>query len=245
MPTLNLKDQIFGYWKVLEQDIPTSKEKHLSYWICECQLCGDIHSIRGTALKNAKTTKCVKCAAKARIEDETNNEYGELKVIGPAENNNGPRAMWHCKCSCGNFIDVSGTDLRGKKVLSCGKCPTRQSNGEKSISRMLTNAGIEFLSEYSFDDFTYETGHTPRYDFYIPCRNYIIEFDGVQHFQATSGWNTPEVYQKNVERDAIKNQYCWNNNISIIRIPYNKLFDITIFDLIPETSRFLYKEKRE
>lgn len=232
---LQLNNQKFGFWEVIEKDIEKSKEKHQSYWKCKCTLCGEIYSVRGSALKAGKTTKCVHCST--RIINEIGNIYNNLKVISYAKKKNN-RAMWLCKCQCGNLIEVSGTDLRMGKIKSCGRCPTKESNGEKMIRKMLNNSGIIFISEYSFKDFKYENGYTPRFDFYIPQRNYIIEYDGVQHFKSTSGWNTQKVHQKTIEKDKIKNKYCFDHNIPIIRIPYNEN-DITIFDLIPETSRFL------
>ena len=42
-------------------------------------------------------------------------------------------------------------------------------------------------------------------------------------------------------RDQIKNQWCIDNNIPIIRIPYTHLSNITIKDLVLETSDFIYK----
>jgi hypothetical protein len=35
-----------------------------------------------------------------------------------------------------------------------------------------------------------------------------------------SGWNTIEHYQKVVESDTIKNNYCKQHNIPLVRIPY-------------------------
>lgn len=59
------------------------------------------------------------------------------------------------------------------------------------------------------------------FDFYLPNFNLCIEYDGEQH---TLGWN----YGKNCENslniikenDSIKNRYCINNNINILRISY-------------------------
>ena len=85
---------------------------------------------------------------------------------------------WLCKCSCGNKIAVSGTDLRTSKVQSCGKCPDRRSLGEKEIENILDKNKIKYISEYSFFDFKYKNGIKPRFDFYLPEFNCIIEFDG-------------------------------------------------------------------
>jgi hypothetical protein len=88
--------------------------------------------------------------------------------------------MWKCKCECGNLIDVSGTDLRTKAVKSCGKCPGKESLGEKLIREKLTQFNIDFIQEYRFEDLIFpDTKHHAKFDFYIPSHNYIIEFDGI------------------------------------------------------------------
>ena len=44
-------NQIFGTYKVLEEDKETSKLKSRKYWKCECQKCGNIISVRSDGLK--------------------------------------------------------------------------------------------------------------------------------------------------------------------------------------------------
>ena len=72
----------------------------------------------------------------------------------------------------------------------------------------------------------------------------IIEYDGIQHFKAGTGiWDSPEKVAATQYRDEIKNKYCFNHNIPIIRIPYTHMDKITLEDLLPETSQFLLKEE--
>ena len=46
--------------------------------------------------------------------------FGKLTVIDRAKNNARNRAMWLCRCDCGNERVVLGDDLRSGKVISCG-----------------------------------------------------------------------------------------------------------------------------
>lgn len=48
----------------------------------------------------------------------------------------------------------------------------------------------------------------------------IIEYDGQQHFNKTLFTDTDEALQDRINKDNIKTQYCINNNIKLIRIPY-------------------------
>ena len=81
---------------------------------------------------------------------------------------------------------------------------------------------------------TFETCINPktkrllRFDFYVN-NQYLIEFDGIQHFIQSKNWEPLEDTQY---RDNIKNQWCKENNIPLIRIPYTKLNTLTIDDLL-------------
>lgn len=63
------------------------------------------------------------------------------------------------------------------------------------------------------------------FDFYLPDYNILIEYDGEQHFKpvdfASKGleWAT-KIFEYNQIKDKIKNDYCKDNNIRLIRIPY-------------------------
>ena len=46
-------------------------------------------------------------------------KFGRLSV-GPRGPNKGHLWSWVCKCDCGNFTTVSGSNLRSGGVLSCG-----------------------------------------------------------------------------------------------------------------------------
>lgn len=248
MPALNLENQTFGFWKVLSKNIETSKVKKQSYWNCECQLCGQIYVVRGSCLKNGQSTKCDSCNRHKVTTNEVGKIYHKLTVL-KAQGNKNNRKMWLCQCKCGNLIEVSTTDLRLGAVKSCGKCPGKESQGEHEIRMLLLAARITFEQEYIFDNFTYENGYHPRFDFYIPSHNYVIEYDGKQHFVAQdvgSTWNTSENLKKTQIKDQIKNNFCFNQGINIIRIPYTvKLSELTIFDLIPETSQYTLRKEND
>ena len=72
----------------------------------------------------------------------------------------------------------------------------------------------------------------------MPLYNTCIEYDGKQHFECPSVWNGKSIK----EHDLFKNNWCLKNNIKLIRIPYYHLKDLTLKDLIPETSIFLITE---
>jgi hypothetical protein len=55
-----------------------------------------------------------------------------------------------------------------------------------------------------------------------------------------------EKFEKTQKQDRIKNQYCFDNNIPIIRIPYTvDLSTISKEDLEPETSKYLVRKDND
>ena len=115
------------------------------------------------------------------------------------------------------------------------RCPIcKKSKGEVKISRLLEKYRIKYISQYKFDDCKFYR-YLP-FDFYLPDYNCCIEFDGKQHFQNT---NTFYNYEETHNHDIIKNNWCKENNIPLIRIPYTHLKDLKIEDLLLETSKFI------
>ena len=62
------------------------------------------------------------------------------------------------------------------------------------------------------------------FDIYLPEYNILIEYDGEQHyipvnFGGISDEEAIENLKKTQYHDAIKNKYCHQNNIPIIRVP--------------------------
>lgn len=87
--------------------------------------------------------------------------------------------------------------------------------------------------------FKFANGHVAKFDFYVN-EKYIIEYDGETHYQYNlHGWHNEEQLKAQQERDIIKNQWCKDNNIPLIRIPYTHLKDLKLEDLLLETSQFI------
>jgi hypothetical protein len=226
-------------------------------WLCQCD-CGNKKIINGSSIRKGLTVSCgckknaaIKAYNESKVVNEIGNIYGFLTVVSrnyDKELQKDGRAMWNCKCECGNTYVVSGKLLREGKVTSCG-CRT-QSKGAYAVEQLLQKNNINYAKEYAQDvrkEKIYQH-HKARFDFAIFKDNklaYFIEYDGQQHFEdqcnKISGWCTPEKYKITKERDTLKNEWCKENNIPLIRIPYTHLDDLYIEDLLLETSTFIVK----
>lgn len=67
---------------------------------------------------------------------------------------------------------------------------------------------------------------TLPFDFYLPKYNCCIEYDGQQHFKPNGFSSGYEYFVKTVEHDRMKDQYCKDNNILLIRIRYDENAEI-------------------
>lgn len=141
----------------------------------------------------------------------------------------------YCKLES-QWIRADG--IQNKTVISCG-CAS-ESRGEKVIRELLEKANIPFVQEATFPNCVSKKNGTLRFDFYVN-NEYLIEFDGEQHFSPTGSRFTQTVVEEIQERDFLKNQYCKENSISLIRIPYTHLENIQLEDICLNTSKFILK----
>ena len=106
------------------------------------------------------------------------------------------------------------------------RCKSR-SKGEEVINSWLTTNNFIFKEQYTFDKCRGKEKKLP-FDFAVFDKNnnllFLIEYDGTQHFSAKFGEESFKAQQKN---DDLKNTFCKDNNISLIRIKYNnyKIYD--------------------
>lgn len=172
-----------------------------------------------------------------QYKDLTNQKIGMLTVISPTEyrSPNG-NVIWLCECECGRYKNVSSDRLLQHSIFNCG-CKNIQSKGNLKIQTLLKNAGIIFETEKKFD--TCIDKNKLPFDFWVE-NSYLIEFDGSQHFKYTNyDWNTAEKFIITQKHDNIKNEWARQNHIPLIRIPYTKLNNLKLEDLLLETSKFI------
>lgn len=70
------------------------------------------------------------------MKDMTGQRFGRLVVIERATEKRRQGVYWHCRCDCGNEIDVLGTSLRCGDTKSCG-CLHRE-----TVSTMMSTHGL-------------------------------------------------------------------------------------------------------
>lgn len=215
-------------WTILD----ITDQRKYTYIVLKCQCdCGNIEFKTLPDIKNTKGKYCQKC----HIRDITGQKFGKLTAIKHLGTDQFRQSKWLCKCECGGETIITLGHLTATKgTLSCPQC--KASRGEMRISQLLNELRLEYYTQYTFATCKFKSGCLARFDFYLPKQNIIIEYDGEQHFYQANNWEPLEKIQ---ERDAYKTQWCQDNNIPLIRIPYTDYTKLTteyLLDLIKGVS---------
>lgn len=182
---------------------------------------------------------CPYCAGNAKltiqqvkkfIEVTSNSNYKLLSAT--YINNSTPLKI--C-CDKGHEYETSyGNFYMGKRCPLCN-----EPKGEEKIDKFLSLHNLVYDTQYKikdcrnklplpFDFAVFEDNEKTK----LKC---LIEFDGEQHFKVVDFYGGEEGYLKRIKNDEIKNKYCKDNNIRLIRIPYydfNNIPEILLKELL-------------
>lgn len=154
----------------------------------------------------------------------SNNEFITLlkkihfKEIIPLERYVSGRTKIKVKHKCGYTWKVSAGELIRKDPAGCPLCAT--SWGNKKIYYYLKKKKILFLREKRFSSCKYKI--PLPFDFYIPSKKILIEYDGEQHFSSVDIWGGKKGLKERVLKDKIKTNWAKKNNYFLYRIAYNE-----------------------
>ena len=213
----DLTGQKFGRLTVLERDY--SRKGKNSYWICQCD-CGNITSVSRCNLRNGSVQSCGclkrERVSKAKTIDLTGQKFCRLTVLKRDNLRIEKEAYWICQCQCGKIIEVRSSDLRTGHTRSCG-C-LKGSKGEDKIKDILFSLNIKFVQQKVFDNLKDKSNL--RFDFFLPDYNCCIEYNGIQHYESVKYFGGEKKFKEIQFKDNIKKQWCQENNIKLIEIPY-------------------------
>ena len=103
--------------------------------------------------------------------------------------------------------------LNGQGCPSCNN-----SKGENMVETYLVQNNIKYIKQKKFENC--KNKRKLPFDFYLPDLNTCIEYDGKYHFES-------EYIQNN---DKIKNDFCNDNNINILRFNLSNIKNINIIN---------------
>lgn len=181
--------------------------------------CGTTYSSSPATVLHSDVGGCPTCRYKSQpktneqfvseVEELVGDEYTFLEQYVGA----------HCKIKCRHNRCGHVWSTQPCNFLTGYGCPKcSQSQGERTISKWLQDRDIHFIPQKKFND-CFDKSYLP-FDFYVPQYNLAIEYDGEQHYKPEKFFGGEEAYKIRHKHDLIKNKYCEDNDINLLRIPY-------------------------
>lgn len=181
-----------------------------------CPICGMLKSIKSHTKTHEKF-----------LEEVLIYGEGEYEVLGQYVNNRTPIKLKHLKCHH-EWDVIPGNFLKGRRCPKCFSISRGESKIEDSL--IFNNAFYDF--QFKIDDCINPiTNQKLIFDFAIfndsEYKNiaFLIEYQGEGHYKAIDWagrgieW-AEEKLREGQYRDKLKRQYCLNNNIILLEIPY-------------------------
>lgn len=183
---------------------------------------------------------CQKCAYKvrskkigdahrdslAKVKESIKNILGDqYRVLTRDEDYQGNRQHILLKhLVCGHTYTARYSDIQHSHT-GCPYCAFAggPSSGELKIKHLLEKVfqmqeHINYEYGYVIPDL--KDKNNLHFDFWLPQYNIAIEYDGRQHFNSINYFGGVEAFKTRYKHDLMKNKYCKDKNITLIRIPY-------------------------
>ena len=156
------------------------------------------------------------------VEKRINSINGNILLNKDEYINNNTRNL-KIKCgTCHKNIYITSLSSYDDGVIMCPSCSESESRNERVIRNILESLNISFETQKRFD-YCRDIKPLP-FDFYLPYYNLAIEYDGEGHYMESFYKNRCEDTKYGLKltqsHDKIKTEYCKNNNINLLRIPY-------------------------
>ena len=193
-----------------------------------CKIHGDFWQI---ARNHLNGRGCPKCAFSNKYTNESFAEKANQTHMGRYDYSESvfTGAMNRLTIICkkhGVFLQTAASHLSG---CGCPKC--NASSGERIVESILKYVGEKYETQKrfaqccGFEDGLWGKKRKLSFDFYLPDRKILIEYDGKHHFQPIPfGSDNPERdFEKQKIRDKMKNEFALKNGFTLIRIPFHIL----------------------
>lgn len=140
----DLTGRRFGELTVLHR---TQNYRGRTCWVCRCS-CGNLHTSTAHELKQGK---CISCGGKQHrigrgVANISGRRFGRLTALYTINKRDEKGSVyWHCRCICGNEVDITEDRLVHGNYKSCG-CLREEI--QKNVSNQLhriDNTCLEYL----------------------------------------------------------------------------------------------------
>lgn len=183
-------------------------------------ICGNVYEVSPNNF--LKGSRCPSCYVES--EKKTDAQFkkevydivgGEYTFLDPYAGNKTKLRVKHN--NCGNVYKVRPNDFMNNH----NRCPCCNSpKGELIISKILDILNIKYEYQKTFEDL--EDTNSLSYDFYIPNQSILIEYQGIQHYQAIDYFGGYNQFKSQQRHDQMKVNYAKSNDYNLIAVPYTE-----------------------
>lgn len=221
-------------------DVETSIE-------CECLIDGTIWSPTPNSLLCGRG--CPECGriASNKNSTKTNEQFLlELSHVNPDvlplhDYIQAKTSIWVMCKKCGHQWRATPDGLlHGGCCQECSATPN-----EKKLGDILVQRGFKLERQKKYSDCRDQL--PLPFDICLSEYNILIEYDGEQHYRPVNfgGISDEDAYKNFLKtqcHDSIKTQYCEDNNIPLIRVPYWEKDDLEEFVML-QLQRYILQDK--
>ena len=207
---------------------------------CIHRKCGTNFKVSPTKFLNRKQ-RCPKCT-----EEKIKNKFKkglqqfkkEVYLIKGSEytvtskkyiNNKTSIKVRHNSKKCNHFeFKVQPYNFLNNNMTHCPICNEEKGGGVttskamKSIEKIFSKENINFIKENEFEDLVYKKSLRFDYAIFNEKGNFLLllEYDGVQHYKPIKFFGGIDKFIGRSIKDSLKNTYCKENKIKLIRISF-------------------------
>lgn len=216
-----------------------------------CGECGSVYSASTNHVISRNQHICQKCSLikkglRHRVHtDKVVAEFEKSGLVPLFDTYSGCDEKLKCIDNKGNHLFITYRSLAQRNKIGLHEYSISMSRYESIVDRCLCDYGIHHSTQFVFDEC--RDKKVLRFDFAVyandkdnaPC--VLIEVDGQQHYSpiAFGGGDAVDVFTGVVRRDSIKDKYCTDNGIKLIRIPFFDIENGKYIEVINDLYMFL------
>lgn len=154
----------------------------------------------------------------SKVHDLTGQRFGRLLIIERNGSNKNGRAMWRCRCDCGEEVTILGSMLINGKAMSCG-CLRRERSRE-ALTKIATKHGGKYDRLYNvwvgMKKRCYLPSNSSYYNYgargITVCDEWLNDYQAFKEWAYKNGYeDDAEKYKCTLDRIDSNGIYCPDN----------------------------------
>ena len=199
--------EIIGDFSKLTDKVWCRCRKHN---VIQYKLVQDLVSGKGCIYCGFEKTGVTQTLSQEEAEEKVKNINSNFRLLDEYK---GVKERYHIQCiKCGYIWESN--------INTCSFCPHCENyyKGEHTLETIFIDNNIKYEFQKRFENC--KDQRCLPFDFYLPDHDICIEYQGLEHYQSNDYFGGEEAFVIRQKHDQIKRDYCKDNGITLIEIPY-------------------------